>query len=203
MMSNPVPQGLKTLTHPELRSPVRSSELWDVTAHGCDDTPGAARVYLWGDVIEELVYAALERPDVMQSALLSGQHYQGPDGPFVEVRGYADLSRYDSASEILRELNDDWTLLNNRVERQGEGLRLVGWALLEARATNQLSRAAQVVHRTFFNLGFQLLVEVDPAERRIAVYGFDERGCLINTPFYLVRRREGVDISSDESPVTP
>lgn len=201
-MSNPTLQGLKTLTPPELRSPVRSSELWEVIPMGADARSGA-QIYLWADMLEELIYAALSRPEVTQSALLSGQYYQGPDGPFVEVRGYADLSRYDSTSEMLRELNDDWTLLNNRVERQGGNLRIVGWSLLKPGTSNALSRAAQVVHRTFFNLGFQILLEVDPQERRVVVYGFDERGCLIKTGFHLVRRRDGVDISAGDSPVTP
>lgn len=150
---------------------------------------GSGKVYVWSEALSELIHASLRRPTVMQSAILVGGVYAGPGLRFVEVRGFIDLERFDNTTELARSLNDSWVPLNNRVERQGGGWTILGWACLREREGALLERELQVLHRSFFNLPHQLLLSLDPVSEEITLYGFDETSRLVQIGFELVTPR--------------
>lgn len=176
---------MQTLSGVHIRIPPEASETRAVIPMGPERVRGAANVYIWADALHELVRAAKRRPTVMQAACLLGNLCAGPGERFVEVRGYMDLDRYDDPLDFARNINDEWTTLNNRARRMGEGMNLLGWACMRAEDT-PLARDIQLAHRSFFNLPFQLFLSIDPENEEVALYGFDETSHLVQVGFQLV-----------------
>ena len=174
----------------DLRHPVVPSEQWDVRRMG-PEAAGGGQVYLWEDAVEELIYAGLSAPRSLQTALLAGGSWEGPDGRFIEVRGYTELGRPADLGAFCRELTEDWTLVRNRVARRDPPMLVLGWVVMGPDVTtgDGLAEELQRVHRTFFNLPHQVTLTISTSTSTVALYGFDERGRLINIGFHLVRRR--------------
>lgn len=182
-------QLLKQLQRSEIKLPPLTSELTELRHVGPALIPGAAKVYVWADALTELIYAGLRRDSVMQAAVLVGGVYSGPGELFVEVRGYADLERYDDTTDFAQSINEDWTLLRNRLSRKD--VSVVGWACLRNDLVGELPRDLQIAHRSFFNLPHQLLFAIEPVTQELALYGFDEIGRLVQIGFELVIARSG------------
>jgi len=182
-------QLLKQIQRSEIKLPPIHSELTELRHVGPPLIKGAAKVYVWADALCELIYAGLRRDSVMQAAVLVGGVYAGPGETFVEVRGYADLERYEDTTDFARSINEDWTLLRNRLARREERVSIVGWACLRQGLESELARDLQIAHRSFFNLPHQLLLAIEPHTQELALYGFDEIGRLVQIGFQLVVRR--------------
>lgn len=176
---------MQTLPSVHIRIPPEASDDRALFSMGPPEIPGATKVYVWADALHELVRAAARRPKVMQAAVLVGSLCAGPGERFVEIRGYMDLDRYDDTREFAQNLNDEWTALNNRARRNGDGLSIVGWACLRQNDT-PLARDIQMAHRSFFNLPYQVMLTIDPGTEEVALYGFDEIGHLVQVGFQLV-----------------
>lgn len=192
MINRPKPtqqEVLHQLRRSEIKLPPVQSELTEILRLGPSMTPQATKVYVWADALTELIYAALRRPTVMQTAILVGGLYAGPGERFVEIRGYVDLERFDDSFDFSRELNEAWLPLNNRISRRGEGMSMIGWACLRTATEDEPARDLQVAHRSFFNLPHQILLTIDPETQHLALYGFDEIGRLVQIGFHLVRPR--------------
>lgn len=191
---------LSQLKRSNIKLPPSNDELTVLRWVGPSATPPAATVYLWADFVTELLYAALHRPDVLQTALLVGGLFSGPGEVFVEVRGYIDLERFDDVYEFARETNEHWKLTQNRLAQRDETLSLVGWAALRPGLEDPPARDLQLAHRSFFNLAHQLMLAIDPKTQELALYGFDEIGRLVQIGFQLVSQRPGVDPSASDHP---
>lgn len=176
---------MQTLAGVHIRMPPEPSDTRTLVPMGPERPRGAANVYIWADALHELVRASSRRPTVMQAACLLGNLCAGPGERFVEVRGYMDLDRYDSPLDFARDINEEWTTLTNRARRMGEGMSILGWACMRAEES-VLARDAQLAHRSFFNLPFQLLLSIDPEREDVALYGFDETSHLVQVGFQLV-----------------
>lgn len=176
---------MQTLAGVHIRIPPQDSEHRNVVWIGPERVRGAAKVYVWADVLNELMRAASRRPTVMQAAILVGNVCAGPGERFVEIRGYMDLDRHDDPLDFARNINEEWTTLVNRARRIGEGMSVLGWAALREQPT-PLPRDIQLAHRSFFNLPYQLLCTIDPALEEVALYGFDETSHLVQVGFQLV-----------------
>jgi hypothetical protein len=152
---------------------------------GAPRTAGAG-VYIWQDVIAELAYAARFRPDVYQTALLSGTQRVGGTGSAVLVQGFCELSSVAGPLAFAAELVSDWTMVVNRLRHASPALKLLGWVTVRRDSHGLLHDSEQFVHRTLFNLPHQLTVVLDPVHEKIGVWGADPQGFLVNLGFNLV-----------------
>lgn len=177
----------------EIKLPPENTADTELRHVGPSTPEGSAKVYVWAEALEELIHASLRRPTVMQAAVLVGGFYAGPGERFVELRGFIDLDRFDDTTDLARALNDSWIPLKNRVERQGGGMSILGWACLRREERPQLARDLHVLHRSFFNLPHQLLLVLDPETQEISLYGFDETSRLVHIGFELVSPRRHSD----------
>lgn len=176
---------MQTLAGVHIRIPPQKSDTRSLVHLGPERVRGAVNVYVWADMLQELMRAASRRPDVMQAAILVGNVCAGPAERFLEVRGYLDLDRHDDALDFARNINEEWTTLVNRAQRLGDRMSILGWASM--RATNTpLERDIQLAHRSFFNLPYQLLLLINPKSEEVALYGFDETSHLVQIGFQLV-----------------
>jgi hypothetical protein len=174
----------------QYREFVYPDESTDVRAHGPDRAEGAAAIYLWQDMLSELIYAALRSPETMQAALLIGELVQSSVGRAIEVRGYVGLDKYDDLVQFARETADAWDITQNRIERASPGYLCLGWALSNPAQEEELSERERLTHRTFFNLPFQVMLRIQPRTEETSLFGFDENGWLIQTGFNVVHKRE-------------
>lgn len=139
----------------------------------------AARLYR--SVVEELVYAALYRPELRQVALLFGSI----DDEGVVVAGYTGLQETSGPFAALLDVMKDWKRIQARL---GPGDVLVGWVWFEPGAAHELPPTLQIAHRTLFNLPAQVSVVVDPTRGSWCLYGASPEGNLTRASFQLIER---------------
>lgn len=147
------------------------------------------RVYLWADVLHELIRVGLESPSRLHTALLLGRIGLEMGSMRVEIRGYMDLEVHDDLQEFCQSTNEYWPQIQNRMERRTDELRLHGWVCIQSGDEGRLTRTHQVVHRSFFNYPHQLFMMIDPTSQNVGLYGFDENGRLVHIGYHLVRVR--------------
>lgn len=173
------------------REPVFADETTALERHGPDRIK-ACSVYVWQNMIAELVYASRRSPGVLQVAILIGQVIESSLGSAIEVRGYVGLDRYDGLQDFSQDLADSWDLTMNRIGRLSEGYFPLGWCLIADDALDEsLHERERLTHRTFFNLPFQVMLRMNPDTEEVSIFGFDESGLLIQTGFSVVHRRDG------------
>lgn len=185
------PERLKLLQPNNLRPGPVDDEHTSIV-HVGPPSEGAARVYIWQEMLHALIDAALQDPDQTRTALLLGATSVSPGKVNLELRGYSELAAYENLTEFCRATNEYWPQLLNRIERRGDGLQIFGWVCMQTGDEGALTRVHQVTHRSFFNYPHQVFLNIDPASRRVALYGFDENGRLVHIGFDLVRPRNAV-----------
>lgn len=182
---------IQLLKQSNLRPAPVEDENTEIVAMG-PATSGAACVYLWQDLLRALIEAAQAKPNSTQVALLLGRLSVDVGTIVVEIRGYIELETYDTLTDFCRATNDYWSVLQNKVDRREDGLRIFGWACLQSGDRGELTRVHQVTHRSFFNYPHQVFLQIDPSSQNVALYGFDENGRLVHIGFHLVRPRPAV-----------
>jgi hypothetical protein len=153
---------------------------------------GGASVYVWQGVLDELVRSAQWDPAATRIGLLTGRFHDGRIDGWLRWDGFAEIASYGSVDAFVDELRSDWELIRNRVRRADGDVDLIGWVVSAPGSDARLAPIHAMVHRTFFNLPWQLTVIIDPASQRLALYGTDAEGDLVNPGFCTVRRRSDV-----------
>lgn len=143
------------------------------------------------DVLEQLVYASLHRPDRLRTCVLLGEHRVSAAARVVDVSGYAELAGHSTTIEFARELAAEWERTTGRLARAHRGHVIVGWAALRPGARAELQPTDHMAHRTLFNRPWQVHIAIDAVHEEIACYGLDQRGYLINVGFNVVTGWEG------------
>lgn len=152
---------------------------------------GAARlagagIYIWQDVLSALVYAARYRPDAYQTAILTGNHRLSGAGAATLIQGFAELATMPSPLAFAVETMNDWNMMLNRLANGKSRLRPAGWVSIRAGSGGVVDAREQFVHRSLFNLPWQLTMVLDPQSEEVGVWGTDAQGFLINLGFNLV-----------------
>lgn len=160
----------------------------ELTWHGAKRLGGAA-VYVWEAVVSELLQSLALAPDETRAGLLTGHYHEGRLNGWLAWDGFAELSPVASVAEFANELRADWDLVRNRLTRGAGDPELIGWVLSRPGSGAILRPVDAMVHRSFFNLPWQITAIIDPAEERFGVYGADAEGELVNLGFCVIQRR--------------
>jgi hypothetical protein len=152
---------------------------------------GAARVagagiYVWQDVLSALVYAAQFRPDAYQTAILTGSHRLSGAGAATLVQGFSELATMTSPLAFAVETMNDWGMIINRLAHGRTTLRPAGWVSVRPGSRGIVDSREQFVHRSLFNLPWQLTLVLDPESEELGVWGAEAQGYLVNLGFNLV-----------------
>jgi hypothetical protein len=153
--------------------------------------PAGAALFVWQDVLAELCMAAQRRQDTFQTAILLGSVREAAAGTGVLVQGYAEMSTWRDEMTFLHETLDDWSMLVNRARRGIAPLRPVGWVSMVSGAQGQIRPLDEFLHRSLFNLPFQVLLSLDGQNDRCAAWATDAQGYLVNIGFNLVMPNSG------------
>lgn len=141
-------------------------------------------VQVWRDVVEALAHAAVVRAGSSQAALLVGRMPRRDAAPV--VRGYRDLSPYDSPLAFLTAAQEDWRRVAYRLSRPSSQLAILGWVWIASEGRSVLTPEVQLVQRSLFHRPWQVACLVDRVDATVAFYGFDRERCLANVPFEVI-----------------
>lgn len=151
---------------------------------------GGAVLSIWGDAAQALLSAAAEAEAPFRTALLLGQAGNTGAGVVTEIRAWAELETYRHEQAFVAELMTSWEQTVNRLSRAYRGLVLCGWASIRAASGGALRPDAEMVHRTFFGLPWQVTLVVDPSSEALAFYGPTGTGELVNVGFNVLSRNK-------------
>lgn len=178
-------------TKPTRRPFVHPDDGYRLEGRGPEDSVTAGSVFVWDDMLRELAFAADHAADHTQTALLIGPIVENSVGLGIEVRGYVGLERYADLDEFREDTIQHWSMLQNRIARIGDGFAGLGWVHLRGDGEHGLSEAERLVHRTFFNLPYQITMTLEGSDERVSIFGFDESGWLRQTRFHVVQPLDG------------
>ena len=191
-------------THPVPKKPILPSDSLSVRRIGTVNN-SAMSVYLFHDVAEELVFSSQFRHAQTAAGVLTGGFSSGPAGEYVEVRGFHDATVLESTLDFADHLARNWSDLVAYSDLVEKGLRPIGWFLSRPGCGARLGPFELIVHLSYFNLPYQILLLLDPVEGKVGLYIGGEDGRLLNIGFNLIEAaQENGDRSdgnsSSESP---
>lgn len=129
-----------------------------------DAFPEPPRLYVRGDVLEEIRFNGNWNRDGLAGGLLVGRHYADPGSgdAYVIVDGFVGGAHADDLTGFVRTLRSRWKeTVAARVTHFPEG-EIVGWYVAPGGDATP-DREALVLHNTFFNHPWQIGLWVPPA----------------------------------------
>lgn len=151
------------------------------------------RFYIYGDVLDELRYAAEFFPSDA-GAFLIGVYGADERGGFVEVRGFDGL--------FEREKDDDWyRKMRHGTDRWiagGDAIQfpIVGGFFSLPGSDAELNEDVARVHLSLFNVPFQVAILIDPRSHKLAVYARPP-GLKFRSVAFSVARRVDDDAAAE------
>lgn len=126
-------------------------------------------VYIFADVLKELVLQARYRRDPC-AALLIGGYYKGPAGLYIEIDGFDSATYLDKTRDALSLFQRHHPRLSDALSRDDPTRHVIGWSHGLPGSGGQLSAQAAMVHLSFFNLPWQTTFILDPDAGKLGVY---------------------------------
>lgn len=143
-------------------------------------------VYVFRDVLDELVFTARYRPLECTAGILTGGHYVGPAGPYVEVRGFCDSAVVESSHEFSQQLRQTFRSLQERADLAELGLLPLGWFVSRPGSQGRPGPFELITHCTWFNRPYHVCLVLDSEEERLGMYRQVEGCRLVNVGFNLI-----------------
>lgn len=134
------------------------------------DFESPPRLYVYGDVLDEIRFNGRWRGDGLAGGLLMGRHYRDPDdgGQYAVAEGFVGGTHCDDLTALTRAIRGNWkTAIAERGAHLPES-EIVGWYVAPA-GDLAPDRAALLLHNTFFNHPWQVGLWVAPKGRPVAV----------------------------------
>lgn len=132
--------------------------------------------------------------------LLLGRLHEEPEGPFVEIRSYAELQRRPAGPEFVRTLVGEWELVRTRLRRAFPSQRVLGWAAVRPGDPEELLPSELLLHNSLFHLPHQVSLILSSTEGSIAAHGRDPGGRLNPIGFNVVWRAPFPGAERDPAP---
>jgi proteasome lid subunit RPN8/RPN11 len=148
---------------------------------------GAPRVYIYEDVLEEILdYSEQDLTRELGGFLIGGYHVDGQ--PYVEVRHFLEAVDARSRAASLTFTHETWASMNREVEQRFPREQIVGWHHTHPKLRVFLSGYDLFIHRHFFKESWQIAMVVDPV---LQEFGFFQwRGTeIVDCGFVCVRDR--------------
>ncbi|MFA5625735.1 MAG: hypothetical protein WC966_11890 [Bradymonadales bacterium] len=181
---------LQKLT-PIIRLAPKESERLSVRAWG-DISDDVCHVYLYSDVLEELVFAA--QRGIAQSCLLTGLWYidEAQRHEFVEIDGFRELIPVEDSVEFSHYLRKNRALL-----RSDDQERVTGACHIRPHSKGLLSAADALCHRSFFNYSYQISFILDAQNDRCCTYLIDSQERLRDCALFVLSPKKQKRFESD------
>jgi hypothetical protein len=145
------------------------------------------RIFIYEDVLDELVFAASYRQEP-SFAILLGAFAVDDKGPFMEVTGFSSFQQIGSLDTLFHKIKPDMDALIADLSQQREpqehivGL-FVGAPGSEGRLLPEIAR----VHLSLFNVPYQVAAVADPESDSFGLHARPPASSFYNSPFWTVR----------------
>jgi len=127
---------------------------------------------------EEAFDRAVERGDADTSreigGVLVGEVLRDAAGPYVKIDTTIDALHADEKGAELTFTHATWDHIHAEMDKKHKGKKIVGWYHTHPGFGIFLSDRDQFIHKSFFNLPFQVALVYDPKAREHGVFTWHE-----------------------------
>lgn len=120
------------------------------------------QVIIKRSVLNAIREHGLSRTDVEVCGVLVGEGYQDERGPFIYVEAMVQGKHSDNKVAQVTFTSETWTHIQDEMERNWGGLRILGWYHTHPNFGIFLSGMDMFIHENFFNHSEQLALVYDP-----------------------------------------
>lgn len=142
-------------------------------------------IYIFADVLDELLLQASYRGDPCVAVLVGG-HYMGPAGAYIEIQGFAETSWLERTRDAVSYLQRRHQALRQSLAAEAPGQQILGWSHGLPGSGARMDEETLLVHLTFFNLPHQVCLVSDPEAEAAGFYRRDRQGTIRNIGFKLI-----------------
>lgn len=151
------------------------------------------RVFLYEDVLDELLFAATYH-DAPSFALLLGAFAVDKAGPFMEVTGFSSFQQLGDLDDLYQEIKPE---IDEVIGEFGSGRQplehVVGLFVGAPGSHGKLPAEVARVHLSLFNIPYQVVAVVDPENNSFGLHARPPSSSFYNLPFWTVRDLEDSD----------
>lgn len=169
------------------KAPLLPSDRIQITRLGPPGEKGPT-VYIYADVLEEIIYHANYR-DSDSATLLLGGSYRGPAGEYVEIQGFAESTYLDKTLDLYGIFSRSYTGVCADLAQNNPVQSVLGWSANTRQTLAKMSRDQLIIHRTFFNAPQQIFLALDTEQEALSLYRHDETGKVFHLGFNLISTR--------------
>jgi proteasome lid subunit RPN8/RPN11 len=153
---------------PDIRS-IRVQELKEAAPPKFKDE---ARVFLTTDAFDRIVKRATDNSNVEVGGVLIGGVFRDDIGPFVLIRTIIDAAHAVSGQTGLTFTHATWTHINEELEAEHAGEKIVGWYHTHPGFGIFLSEQDTFIHASFFDQPFHVAFVYDPQSREHGMFAW-------------------------------
>lgn len=145
------------------------------------------RVFFYGDVLDELIFAAAYRPEA-SVAVLMGAFAVDDRAPFIEITGFSDFQQIADLEELYAVLKPAMdTLLSDLSRAQEPREHIVGLFVSAPGSGGRLLPEVARAHLSLFNVPYQVAAVLDPDAGQFGLHARPPASTFYNSPFWVVR----------------
>lgn len=187
---------------PTPKAPLESSKRVQIIPHGSDELAGddELHIYVFEDVLDELLLQAVYRPEPCVTLLLGGFHKSPTGQLWVEIGGFDRATYVEDYKHALELFGSHYPRLRQDLADNDHKQVVLGWSLGMPDGGAKLEPDAAFIQLTFFNLAHQLCLIMDPITEQLGFYRRGKDGHFKNVAFKLIRiaPSKDADVQEDE-----
>jgi proteasome lid subunit RPN8/RPN11 len=140
--------------------------------------------------------------------ILVGEVLKDDAGPYVRVDDTVDALHADEKGAELTFTHETWEHINKEMDTKHEGKKIVGWYHTHPGFGVFLSDRDEFIHKSFFDLPFQIALVYDPKTREQGVFAWKKGGTARMNRYWIGRqehiwqRPEGPTLTSSSDTVS-
>jgi proteasome lid subunit RPN8/RPN11 len=129
-------------------------------------------VFVSAQALESMIRHAAENLDRERAGVLVGSAAASAEGVLVAVDGMIPAQHTDASRGSVTFTHDTWEQINREKDRDWPDRRIVGWYHTHPGFGLFLSEYDRFIHRSFFDLPWQIALVVDPRAQQCGVFGW-------------------------------
>lgn len=165
---------------------IKTDELEEVPA---PPVKQSFRVFLAEDAFDRAVARGSTDTTREVGGVLVGEVLRDAAGPYLRIETTVDALHADEKGAELTFTHATWEHINKEMDSHHQGKRVVGWYHTHPGFGIFLSDRDQFIHRSFFNLPFQVAFVYDPKSREHGMFTWHDNE-IARTRRYWVGERE-------------
>ncbi|HEU4731462.1 MAG TPA: hypothetical protein VFT22_26390 [Kofleriaceae bacterium] len=184
---------------------VRSISEKDLRKQPCPATRQEFRVFLSEDAFDHAVARGDSDTTREIGGVLVGEVLRDDAGPYLRIDGTIDALHAEEKGAELTFTHATWEHIHKEMDGKHQDKRVVGWYHTHPGFGVFLSDRDQFIHKSFFNLPFQVALVYDPKSREHGVFTWHDNEVWRARRYWIGPREQvwdGPRIKTDQSAVS-